>query len=605
MVVIEVLCRQAGQRWRTSKDHLLERKRLVEPKSCGLLGDNDMKFTKVRPQWLAPAVATISALLVVGCGGGSESTVADATLTPAQQCAALQGSTVPAAAIGLPTTGATISSATLIAATASGNTNGEFCKVLGGVHPVDPTAPDIKFEVDLPSTWNGKTVHFGGGGLDGVIPDTTGFTATSLTLFGEPKGILTPLARGYVTLASDSGHQGNNAAQGTFAQNDEALANYAGDHIKKMHDVAVFLTKQRYGTTFSHSYYIGGSGGGRQALIAAQKYASDYDGIISTYPASGIMGLAFQMGRISQASLASGGFINTKKGAVLRNAVMSACDSLDGAKDGLISNPALCTFDPTTVRCPGGADTGDTCLSDAQINTVNTIATPLKTSFNFANGIQNIPAYNVLAGTDFWSGFLLPLSDSAADAVLDPATTPLAQLSFFYAFPNGLLRYAIARDPSLDLMSFNFTDPGTLTARTQVVSQMMDSTTVNLDNFKNRGGKVILQHGQSDQFIPAQMSIDYYNRLLANYGQNGLSSFLKFYLVPGAAHGTGGQFEAAYDGLTALDNWVTKGMAPQNLVATDLNPPTAGRTRPLCEYPLWPKYVSGDVNAASSYTCSN
>lgn len=565
-----------------------------------------MKFTKVRPQWLAPTVATLSALLVAGCGGGSDSVVADATpqLTPAQQCVALQGSAVPASAIGLPTTGATISSATLIAATASGNTNGEFCKVLGGIHPVDPAAPDIKFEVDLPSTWNGKSVHFGGGGLDGSVPATTGFTKTGFTSYGEPKGVLTPLARGYVTLGSDSGHQGS-FGDGRFAQNDEALANYAGDHIKKTHDVALFLTKQRYGVTFAHSYYIGGSGGGRQALIAAQKYASDYDGIISTYPASGIMGLAFQMGRISQASLAPGGFINANKAAVLKKAVMSACDSLDGATDGLISNPSLCTFDPATVRCPGGADTGDTCLSDAQISTVNTMATPLKTNFDFANGIHSIPGYNILAGTDFWSGFLLPLGDSPADAVLDPGTNATAQWSFFYAFPNSLLRYAIARDPSLDLMSFNFTDPGALTARTQTVSQMMDSTTVNLDNFKNRGGKVILQHGQSDQFIPAQMSIDYYNRLLANYGQNALSSFLKFYLVPGAAHGTGGQFEAAYDGLTALDNWVTKGTAPQNLVATDLNPPTAGRTRPLCEYPQWPKYVSGDVNAASSYTCSN
>ncbi|MCP1174927.1 tannase/feruloyl esterase family alpha/beta hydrolase [Ralstonia chuxiongensis] len=565
-----------------------------------------MKFTKVRPQWLAPAVATLSALLVVGCGGGSDSVVADATpqLTPAQQCAALQGSAVPASAIGLPTTGATISSATLISATASGNTNGEFCKVLGGIHPVDAAAPDIKFEVDLPSTWNGKSVHFGGGGLDGSVPDTTGFTNTGLTLYGEPKGVLTPLARGYVTLASDSGHEGS-FGDGRFAQNDEALANYAGDHIKKTHDVALFLTKQRYGATFAHSYYIGGSGGGRQALIAAQKYASDYDGIISTFPASGIMGLAFQMGRISQASLAPGGFINANKAAVLKKAVMSACDSLDGATDGLISNPGLCTFDPATLRCPGGTDTGDTCLSDAQISTVNTMATPLNTSFDFANGIHNIPKYNVLAGTDFWSGFLFPLGDSAADAVLDPATSAEGQWSFFYAFPNSLLRYAIARDPSLDLMSFNFTDPGALTARTQTVSQMMDSTTVNLDNFKNRGGKVILQHGLSDQYIPAQMSIDYYNRLLANYGQNALSSFLKFYLVPGAAHGFGGQFEGAYDGLTALDNWVTKGTAPQSLVITDLNPPTAGRTRPLCEYPQWPKYVSGDVNAATSYICSN
>lgn len=565
-----------------------------------------MKFTKVRPQWLAPTVATLSALLVVGCGGGSDSVVADATpaLTPAQQCAALQGSPVPASAIGLPTAGATISSATLIAATASGNTNGEFCKVLGGIHPVDPAAPDIKFEVDLPSTWNGKSVHFGGGGLDGSVPDTTGFASAGFTIYGEPKGVLTPLARGYVTLASDSGHEGS-FGDGRFAQNDEALANYAGDHIKKTHDVALFLTKQRYGATFAHSYYIGGSGGGRQALIAAQKYASDYDGIIATYPASGLMGLAFQMGRISQASLAPGGFINPNKGAVLKKAVMSACDSLDGATDGLISNPSLCTFNPATVRCPGGADTGDTCLSDAQISTVSTMATPLNTSFDFANGIHKIPGYNVLAGSDFWSGPLFPLADSQGDAVLDPATSSEAQWSFFYAFPNSLLRYAIARDPSLDLMSFNFANPGALTARTQTVSQMMDSTTVNLDSFKNRGGKVILQHGLSDQYIPAQMSIDYYNRLLANYGQNTLSSFLKFYLVPGAAHSFGGQFEGAYDGLTALDNWVTKGTAPQNLVITDLNPPTAGRTRPLCEYPQWPKYVSGDVNAATSFTCSN
>jgi feruloyl esterase len=133
------------------------------------------------------------------------------------------------------------------------------------------------------------------------------------------------------------------------------------------------------------------------------------------------------------------------------------------------------------------------------------MATPLKTNFDFANGIHSIPGYNILAGTDFWSGFLLPLGDSPADAVLDPGTNATAQWSFFYAFPNSLVRYAIARDPSLDLMSFNFTDPGLLTARTQTVSQMMDSTTVNLDNFKNRGGKVILQHGQSDQFIPAQM----------------------------------------------------------------------------------------------------
>ena len=548
-----------------------------------------------------------STLIVTGCGGGSDAAPGSATSTtsaktPTEMCAALQGVEVPASEIGLSTSGASIADATLIAATADGNTSGEYCKVLGKIHPVDFSAPDIRFEVDLPSNWNGKSVHFGGGGLDGTIPATTGFAQSSLT-FTEVNGVQTPLARGYVTLGSDSGHQGN-ASEGTFLQNDEALANYAGEHVKKTHDVAQFLAKNRYGAPFSHSYYIGGSGGGRQGLVAAQRYPADYDGVIATFPASELLGLSFQMGRVSQASLAPGGFISTAKASVLKAAVMAQCDSLDGATDGVISNPAACHFDPATLRCPGGADAGNTCLSDAQLHTVNTIATPLVTNFDFANGIRTIPAYNILSGTDFWNPYITPLGTSAQNAIVDPAIAAAGQGSFFYSFPNGLVRFAIARDPTIDLMSFNFSDPGSLTGRTQTVSNLMDATSTDMTAFKNRGGKLILQHGQSDQFIPAQMSIDYYNRLLASYGQEALSSFLKFYLVPGGSHGYGGQFEGAYDGLTVLDNWVTKGVAPSNLVITDMISST-GRTRPLCEYPQWPKYVGGDVNASSSFACSN
>ena len=562
----------------------------------------------VRKSRLPIVFSIASTLIVTGCGGGSgvaagSATSAAATKTPTEMCAALQDVEVPASAIGLPTSGASIASATLIAATAEGNTSGEYCKVLGKIHPVDFSAPDIRFEVDLPSTWNGKSVHFGGGGLDGMIPATTGFAQSSLT-FTEVSGVKTPLARGYVTLGSDSGHQGN-SEQGDFLQNDEALANYAGEHVKKTHDVAQFLAKNRYGASFSHSYFIGGSGGGRQGLVAAQRYPADYDGVIASFPASEILGLSFQMGRVSQASLASGGFITTAKASVLKAAVMAQCDALDGATDGVISNPAACHFDPATLRCPGGVDTGNTCLSDAQLNTVNTIATPLVTNFDFANGIRTIPGYNILAGTDFWNPYITPLGPSAQAAIVNPAAATSNYGSFYYLFPNALVRYAIARNPSLDLMTFNFSDPGALTARTQAVSSLMDATSTDMTAFKNRGGKLILQHGQSDQFIPAQMSIDYYNRLLAAYGQDALSSFLKFFLVPGGSHGYGGQFEGAYDGLTVLDNWVTKGVAPSSLVITDMNPPTAGRTRPLCEYPQWPKYGGGDVNASSSFTCSN
>lgn len=551
-----------------------------------------------------------STAILAACGGdGDTASSASATTspsspgtpskTPAELCAALQNLEIPASAIGLPTTGASVSSATLVAPNETGNQSGEYCKVLGKIHPVDFQAPDIRFEVDLPSNWNEKSVHFGGGGLDGTIPATASFAISALTLM-ERTGIKTPLARGFVTLGSDSGHQGT-FSEGVFLKNDEALANYAGEHVKKTHDVAAFLAQSRYGKSFIHSYYIGGSGGGRQGLVAAQRYPADYDGVISTFPASELLGLSFAMGRVSQASLAPGGFITSEKATVLKAAVMAQCDALDGATDGLISNPSACNFDSSTLRCPGGADTGNTCLSDAQLNTVNTIATPLKTNFDFANGIHTISGYNILAGTDFWNGPLAPLGLSPTEALADPASS---QGSFFYAFPYALVNFAISRTQLVGLMSFNFSDPGTLTARAQAVSNMMDATSTDLTAFKARGGKLILQHGQSDQFIPAQMSVDYYNRLLTRYGQATVSEFVKFYLVPGAAHGFGGQFGGAYDALTVLDDWVTRGSPPNKLVITDTNEPTAGRTRPLCEYPTWPKYVSGDVNSAASFTCA-
>ncbi|RKT13503.1 feruloyl esterase [Paraburkholderia sp. RAU2J] len=550
---------------------------------------------------IASALLAASTIVISGCGGHDSAPASADVKTSAAMCNALAGMTVPAASIGLPTTGATVVSATLVADTDPGNTNGEYCKVLGSIHPVDFNAPDIHAEVDLPTNFNGKAVHFGGGGFDGTIPATEGSPLDGFLAGAEPTGVTTPLRRGYVTLGSDSGHEGT-LFDGSFAENDEALANYAGDHIKKTHDFAAYIAKRRYGSAFVHSYFIGGSSGGRQALIAAQRFPQDYDGIISTFPASGITGLWLQMGRISRALLAPGGYVTPAKGKALLAAVMKQCDALDGVADGIVSNPSACVFDPKQIRCSGGVDTGDTCLSDAQINTMTTAGTPLNFSFDLANGIQTFPAYNAFAGADFWST-VLTWGTSVADATIEPGV--LGKSAFYYTFSNDMLRFAVARDPGLSILNFDPAGPGPLAARIQAVSALMDSTSNDLTQFQSRGGKIILQHGQSDQFIPAQLSIDYYNGLVSRFGQGPLDQFLKFYLVPGAAHGGGGQFNGSYDGLTALDNWVTKGIEPHNLAITDLAPPSTGRTRPLCEYPQWPKYVGGDQNLAASFVCSN
>lgn len=559
-----------------------------------------------RPPIIVIGLLVATAGFTAGGIGGYESAQASTVVkTPTSICSALAGMSIPATAIGLPTRGATVVSATLVSDTDPDNKSGQYCKVLGTIHPVDFLAPEIHVEVDMPTNFNGKSVHFGGGGFDGTIPDPEGQPLDGFLLFAEPAGVATPLRRGFVTFGSDGGHVGS-FFEGSFATNDEALANYVGDHIKKTHDFAVFLERARYGSTAVHSYFIGGSGGGRQGLIAAQRFPTDYDGIISTFPASGITGLSLQLGRISKALLAPGGFVNATKGAALQAAVMKQCDALDGVVDGIIANPSACVFDPKTIRCPGGADTGDTCLSDAQIKTMMVAGTPLITNFDLANGIRSVPPFNAFAGADFWSGDYYPnlaWGASAADAMIEPGVD--GKTSFYYSFSNDMLRFAIARDPSLSILTFDPQSPGSLTARIQAISALMDSTTTDLTKFQSRGGKLILQHGQSDQFIPAQMTIDYYNRLVERFGHERLSQFAKFYLVPGAAHGEGGQFNGSYDALTVLDNWVTNGKEPKDLTITDLGLSTAGRTRPLCEYPLWPKYVGGNQNLASSFVCSH
>jgi feruloyl esterase len=551
---------------------------------------------------------TAVAALLTACGGSDsvqsvpELAQAPVQLSPEATCGQLANILIPSADIGLPTKGAIISSATFIKASDAKNTNGEYCKVMGNILPVDFYSNNIQFEVDLPAHWNGKSVHFGGGGFDGTIPDTTTHAMSSFVLGAEVPGVPTPLARGYVTFGSDGGRQGGFEAAITL-QNDETLGNYAGAHIKKTHDVAGFLMKKTYGKLAAHSYYVGGSGGGRQGLYAAQRFPDDYDGIISTFPASNLTGLFLQMARISQSVLAPGGFISPEKGKFLTGAVMDQCDALDGVKDGLISNINACRFNPAALRCPDGQDTGNACLSDTQINTIITAATPLNTNYDLANGIRSVPGYAILAGANFFGNYL---SSFGATAELARSEFLSPNTSLFYYLATNATEYAIARDKNMTALRFNPVDPGPLTARTQAVSALWDATTTDLTAFQKRGGKVILQHGLADQAIPAQMSIDYYNRLVARFGQEALGQFLKFYLVPGAAHGFGNQFGGTYDALGVLDNWVVNNAAPGNLVATDVGTPTAGRTRPLCLYPKWPRYNgSGDANSAANFTCAD
>jgi feruloyl esterase len=500
---------------------------------------------------------------------------------------------IPAWAIGLPTSGAVVQSATFVATDAPNNTNGEYCAVKGLIVPVSAEAPNMEFQINLPTNWNSKAVQLGGGGYNGTL--VTGLGPAGL----QPATIPNSLRQGYVTLGSDGGHKGAPGFDGTFGLNDEALLNYGKQSIKKTHDVAMAIIQARYGTTPRRFYFVGNSQGGHEALDAAARYHADYDGVVANYPAYNVTMLHLGSWNVGKALYDNNGagWLNPAKTKLLTNAVYAACDGLDGAKDGIIANVAGCnaTFNIATVkstlRCADGADTGDTCLSDAQIAAVEKITSPYRPGFAVA-GMEEFPRWALLEGALFEGR-------STLGSRPVPSNPPTSADALLYNAGAATAKFIITRNPALDALTF---DPMAWKARIQEVGTIMDVTDQDLTPFCTRGGKIILLHGTIDDFITQHNTVAYYNRHLAQQGHANMESFVRFYVVPGLSHGFG-PFNAKYDGLGELDRWVESGQAPGQLTAVDGNP-GAKRTRPLCLYPKWPRYTgSGSADEAANHSC--
>ncbi len=460
-----------------------------EPASSEASGAAGPGFLRGRTtRWGLGAAGVLTAALA-GCGGGGGNASGAAALlalaaqSPQAVCTQLNATKIAASAIGLPTSGVDVRSASLVLAGDAGNTNGEYCKVLAAIHPVDPAAPDINIEVNLPSTWNGKALQRGGGGYNGTL--VTGLAQVPYGLTTGP----TPLAQGYVTLGSDSGHVGA-TADGAFALNDEALANFGGNQLKKTHDAAMALVQRRYGKAPTRFYFAGNSQGGHEAFNVVQRWPQDYDGAVAIHPVYDFTMLQTDGNHLAQAMYANGGagWLNPAKLALLQNAVMSACDALDGLSDGVISNVAGCqrTFVLSSLRCAGGADTGDTCLSDAQIGVVNTINSRFELGFALAGGVSSFARWPILEGAD-WTGLFgfgtRPVPSSPPTAITDFGLHVLA---------DPMVRFFVTRNPAIDPLTF---DPAAYAARLVAVSNIVDANSADISAFEARGGKMLLMHG--------------------------------------------------------------------------------------------------------------
>ena len=413
-----------------------------------------------------------------------------------------------------------------------------------------------------------------------------------------------------MTFADDSGHKAADSNDASFAVNDEALANFGYMHIKKARDVAFEIANVRYGKYPKRLYFSGGSTGGREGLTAAIRWPNDYDGILSNYPTANFLGLRLWGSVLAQAIYPdqskpatdpaySAGFIPVALTQEIANYAIAQCDGLDGVVDGLVSNIPACRALSGKVldhfKCSTARPTN--CLTPAFIARTNQAYHEGYTlPYELANGITRYEGYNSLEsvlmdlGTD--PHLFSPVQDG-------PNAHHVARADQF-------VKYFLTRDPNFDLLTLDPLNPGVWLKSIQSLSETIDATDPDLSRFMQKGGKILWLQGTEDASVSPFANARLYESIVSEMGGKAVHKFIRFYMVPGLAHG-GGNFSPTWDNLTVLDNWVENGVAPPDMPISYGKPIVGGvptRTRPLCVWPTWPKYVSGDPNAAASFTCA-
>lgn len=534
------------------------------------------------------------------------------------KCRELLDSQINADRIGLPTRGATITRTQFVAEPSAGAH--PYCLISGEIAPIDPKAPNIEFQVALPTNWNEKALMLGGGGFGGVIQPVAG----SFRL--APPKTPTPLALGYAVFASDSGHQvetpagspmslvdGSSALNAGFLGNMESYRNYMGDAVKKTRDVAIAIIEAAYGRGPRRSYFHGGAKGGGEAVMAAARWPEDWDGVAAWSPGRDWVLNILGVLRSAQSLAAPGAYLNLAERGALHDAAMAACDGLDGVRDGIISDEKGCRlrFDPAkamlngvSLRCPDGRETQDICLTDAQIGAVKQIEAPAVFVF-MPEGQNAFPGFNMLTA-DLGGSPDSPLSPivSALTMGMTAPTFPSTDGNWMGAsMVARYFRFGVAKNNSFDVLRLNLADPGPLVPRLLELAQL-DSGDHDLSGFVKRGGKMILLHGTGDMLVSPRATEHYVDTLRAKMGADEVGRFLRFYEIPGFGHDVSTVFNARVDDLALLDAWVERGDDPgEKVIVAETG--HNGRTRPLCLYPHWPKYKgSGSPDAAASFICA-
>ncbi len=400
------------------------------------------------------------------------------------------------------------------------------------------------------------------------------------------------MKQGYATVNSDSGHAGN-VLSADFALDDpHAAALFGHQSVPTVMSSARQMLQTAYGKAPERSYFEGCSNGGREALMAAQRNPDLFDGIIARAPAYNWVGFMGAFNRNAKALAAPGGMLGAPKINLLAKAVRDACDAQDGIADGVVSNPRSCSFDPAVLRCAGGTDGGDACLSDAQLAAVQSWTSPAV----WANGAYSNAGWALSGNEDdpgAWGAWLTGNGN--------------LNVALQFLFQDTTVKNYLARDRSQNSLTYTWDSNVAALAN---LSNLNDATNTDLRPLKNSNAKLILWHGTNDAALSFKATDAYYEGMVAAVGgQASADEFVRYYRAPGVNHCAGGPGADQTDLLTALDTWVTKGSAPGTLTATKENNGATAFSRPLCRYPQYPRYTgpANDAAAAaqaSNYTCT-
>ena len=530
----------------------------------------------------AGAAAVLGGMAVPGASGGAS---AARPIQAAGVCAR-----IAEAQLGLPYTTITVAEAVAPPFTppetfsSRGYTVDDvsFCRVAGTSRP--EAGSEIRFEVWLPAAdaWNGRFQGIGSGGSAGAI---------------RYPQLAAAVRNGYAAVATDNGHTSDSGFDGSWSLGHPARLvdfGYRAQHEATVAGKAV--TGAYYGREADYAYFVGCSQGGHHALMEAQRYPDDYDGIVAGAPANywiGLMTGELWAGLATTKDPAQD--LPREKLPLLGAVVLEACDAVDGLEDGLIDDPRACDFDPGVLEC-AGADGAD-CLTAGQVAAARAIyGGPVRPS----TGEQLFPGYPL--GSEwfeapdgrggwgrYWSGIARP-GGSTAD----------------------FMRYSVFEDPDHDLTQFDFDDDWVL-ANTRPLGAGADDTLgsalnavdPDLSAFEARGGKLIGYHGWADALIPGSYAVEYYESVVAEQGGlDATADFYRLFMAPGVAHCRGGPGPDRFDAVTALERWVEDGVAPDRMVASKVVDGEVTRTRPLCRYPQVARYTgSGSIDDAANFAC--